>query len=199
MRHEFARRWLLGCILAEAAGIALVALAYTLVERNGLHPAPLILGAGAGEGLLLGSAQALMLHRFGTRRASWIALTVLAAVAGYGMSLLGGAGSDAVGNEPPIWLIAAAAAAAGGGMGAVMGLVQAPALPDKVGARGWIFANVIGWAFAMIAIMLGAASAGPGWPLAAVAAVGALSGALAGAVVGLATLWPLARAFGEKP
>ncbi|MBR9651798.1 hypothetical protein [Thalassovita aquimarina] len=197
MRRPGLTYWLTTLALAEAAGIAVVAATYAAIDRDqiGAGTAAVLL-AGGVEGLCLGSAQALGLRRLGVRPAPWIILTVLAAVTGYGLSMLGqiggGAGADTA-FDPPPWLMALAGAGVGLGMGAVMGLVQSPALPRNIARRHWVAANVVGWIPAMAAIMLAAGLAEQGWPLFRVAALGAVSGALAGACVALATWIALPR------
>ncbi len=182
--------------LAEAAGIAVVAATYAALDRGLIGPQTrFILAAGAWEGLCLGLAQASVLHRMGTNGPLWTGLTVLAAVAGYALSLAAGAGGGGgAGVDPPLWLMLAGGAGLGLGMGLVMGVVQILALPTGLGRARWVLANALGWTPAMAVILLGAASAGPGWPLIAVAALGAACGACAGALVALATGTVLQRA-----
>ncbi len=190
----FYGRWVAMLALAEAAGIALVAVAYAAVDRGLIAPAAAILGAGAWEGLCLGTAQAMLLARLGASRMFWIALTVVGAVAGYALSLLAGAGGADGGASPPVWLMLLAGAGAGAGMGFLLAAIQFPALPNAIRRRAWLWANALGWMPAMAAIMGAATLAGPGWSLAAVAGLGAASGAVAGASVGLFTGFALPRA-----
>lgn len=195
-RYDFAMRrpgftyWLSALALAEAAGIAVVATTYAAIDRGQINTdAAAVLLAGGIEGICLGGAQAIGLRRLGVRAVPWVALTVLGAVTGYGLSLLGqtGGGGAETAFDPPLWLMALAGAGIGLAMGAVMGLIQSPALPRVILRRHWVGANVVGWVPAMAVIMLGAGLAGRSWPLAGVAALGAVSGAVAGACVALAT------------
>ena len=181
-------RWLLHCTIGEAAGIALVAVAYASADR-GLAPlVPAVLAAGAWEGLCLGLAQALVLGRAGVGASHWVLATLLAATLGYGLSLLGGAGAGgAAGPEPPLALTLAAAAGLGAVMGVMMGAIQWTAARLFLEPRAWIWRNAAGWALAMPAIFAGSASVGPDWPLPAIALAGAVSGAVAGALLGLLT------------
>ncbi len=188
-QRPLAGLWLTGLPLAEAAGIAGVALAYALIDRGRLAPPfAWVLLAGAWEGLCLGGAQAAVLRPLGARPAPWVALTVAGATAGYGLSLLGGAGGGGGGPEPPLWLMTLAGAGAGVAMGALLGALQSLALPPPLRARSWIAANALGWAVAMAVIMTGAGMVGSDWSLGAVVLTGAASGALAGLAVALATL-----------
>jgi hypothetical protein len=183
--------WMARLGTAEAAGIAVVATTYAAIDRGLVaHEAAAVLLAGGIEGLCLGAAQARVLRRLGARAGLWVALTVLGAGLGYGLSLLGRTGApEEAGPEPGLWLMALAGAGIGIGMGAVMGAVQAPALPRGIRPWRWIGANVVGWTPAMAVIMLAASLAQRSWPLGAVAGLGAVSGALAGGCVALAT-WP---------
>ncbi|MDQ2088338.1 hypothetical protein [Marimonas arenosa] len=189
---DVSRSYWLGALgLAEALGIAVVASTYAAIDRGliGVEAGAVLL-AGGFEGLCLGTAQASGLRRLGARPVAWIGLTVAGAVLGYGLSLLGMAGggdTGAQGLEPPLWLIALAGGGVGLGMGAVMGLVQLPALPASVARGRWVLANVLGWVPAMALIMLAASLAERSWPLWQVAALGAVSGAGAGMCVALAT------------
>lgn len=190
--------WLAALSAAEAAGITVVATAYAAVDRSLVGAgAPTVLLAGMVEGLCLGLAQGLGLRRLGARLGPWVALTVVAAVLGYGLSLLGQAGGDeteAAAFDPPIWLMVLAGGGLGMGMGAAMGLIQAPALPRCIRRGHWVYANVIGWVPAMAAIMTGAGSVGRDWPLWQVALTGAISGAVAGLCVAWATWVAIRRA-----
>ncbi len=187
--------WLMTLALAEALAIAVVATTYAAIDRGLIGAAALaILAAGAFEGLCLGSAQAAGLARVGAKPLPWIILTMLGAAVGYGLSILGQPDADAGQNAPdaPLWLMAAGGAGMGLAMGAILGALQSPALPANIAKTRWIARNAIGWIPAMMAIMIAAGLAQPAWPLAMVAALGALSGAIAGFCVAFAT-YPLLR------
>lgn len=179
--------------------MAAVAATYAAIDRGLIGPAfPWIALAGAVEGLCLGGAQAFVLRTVGVRAVRWVAMTVVGAIAGYALSALGGAGSgDPAAAEPALWLMAVAGAGLGLVMGALMGAAQVLALPDRISALNWIVANALGWAPGMAVIMLAASSVGGGVPLAAVAATGAASGVVAGALVGIATWLVLRDAAGD--
>jgi hypothetical protein len=190
------RRWIAATALGEAAGIALVAVAYAAVDRGLAPPMPAILVAGACEGLCLGLAQALVLRRAGVCGGCWMLATAAAAAVGYGLSLIGGAGGpggDGAGAAPPVALALGAAAGVGAVMGVIMGAVQWNAARRQLAAAAWIARSALGWALAMPAIFLGAATVGEDWPLAAVSAAGAASGGIAGGLLGLATAPALPR------
>ena len=188
-------RWIGSCGLGEAAGIAVVATVYAALDRGVLiADAPWILAAGAWEGLCLGSAQALVLARSGIARSRWIGVTVFGAVIGYGGSLLGGAGSGGEDQtEPALWLIAVLGAVMGLAMGAVLGGLQGVAARGTISAGRWIVLNMAGWAPAMAIIMLAASLVDRSIPLIGIAAVGALSGGLAGLALGAVTRRGLPR------
>ena len=182
-------KWIAFCAIGEALGIAGVATGYALADR-GLAPlVPAVLSAGAWEGLVLGAMQAACLRRFGVRFAGWILATTAAAVLGYGLSLLGGAGAAEApaSPEPPLVAVLGLAAAMGAVMGTIMGAVQGVAGRGAIAFGPWVAANAAGWALAMVAIFAGSALASSDMPLAAVTALGAVSGAAAGGLLGLAT------------
>lgn len=182
--------WVIACALGEAIGIALVATIYAALDR-GLLPggAVWILAAGAWEGTCLGVAQAAVLRAAGIRPAVWVGATVLGAVIGYALSLIGGAGSTGgdAGAEPPLALLLGLGAAMGVAMGALMGVAQWLGARRKLRPLGWIAANAVGWAPAMSIIMFAAASVQPGWSLGAIALAGAGAGAAAGLLLGAVT------------
>jgi hypothetical protein len=189
-RANPATPWIFACALGEALGICVVAATYAAVDRRLLAPAaPWILAAGAWEGLCLGGAQALILRGRGVRPLPWIALTVLAAAGGYGLSLLGGAGGSGAGggSEPPPVLLVVLGAAMGAVMGALMGAVQWAGARRRLALLPWIGANALGWAPAMAIIMMAATSVSGSWPLYGIALAGTGSGLGAGLLVGAAT------------
>lgn len=193
--------WIIACTIGEAAGIAAVAAIYAAIDRGILgHAYVWILTAGAIEGLCLGGAQALVLTRAGVRPAQWVAATVLGAVAGYALSILGGAGSNevAAGTEPSMLVVAGLGASMGLAMGALMAAAQVISARGKVTLFRWVAANAIGWAPAMSVIMLAATSAERVWPLGGVALLGAGSGAVAGLLVAIATSFVLPMWKGNR-
>lgn len=191
-------RWIAACAIGEAIGIAAVSLAYAAGDRQ--YPefaGGLILAGGLVEGIALGGAQALAAK---LRPVRWIGATVAAALIGYGLSLLAqgaAAGGEGAGHgaaaEPGILMALFAGAGLGLFMGALFGWLQSLALPAGLSKPGWIVRNIVGWAGAMAIIMLGASLAGADWPLFRVALLGAVSGAGAGGLLGIATKGGLQR------
>lgn len=183
---EMTARWIGLNAVGEGAGIAGVAFAYALIDR-GFAPGWIVLVAGAWEGLCLGTAQALGLRAPALR---WIGATMVLAVLGYAGSLgMGAGGADDA--APSFWLILAAGAGMGLVLGPLMGLAQALAARGTVPVGRWALANLVGWVPAMMLIMAGASLAERTWPLAGVAALGAVTGALAGMAIGGATAYVL--------
>lgn len=188
------RRWIVACVFGEALGIAAVATTYAAIDRGLLQSqVAWVLSAGAWEGLCLGVAQALVLRTFGVRLSLWVPFTMLGALAGYALSLLGGAGADgaAGGDEPSAAVLLGLGAAMGVAMGMLMGVVQWAAARDTIALFPWVGANAVGWAPAMATIMLAATSVDRAWPLFVIALIGAAAGAVAGLFVGAATSFAL--------
>ncbi len=188
-------RWISLNAVGEGAGIAGVALAYAAIDR-GLAPSWIVLIAGAWEGLCLGSAQTFGLRPPALR---WISATMVMAVLGYAGSLGMGAGAGDDSATPAFWLILAAGAGMGFVLGPLMGLAQAIASAGKVRIGPWALANLAGWVPAMMLIMAGASLAERSWPLAAVAGLGAVTGALAGVAIGWATSFALPTGQERRP
>ena len=193
-------RWTLACCLGEAAGIAVVALAYAMVSRGLVPPVPAILAAGAWEGLALGLAQGWVLARAGVCTPCWALATAAVATLGYGLSLAAGAGAGpADAAPPPLALALAGAAALGAVLGALMGAAQWNTARGRLPFRRWTAASAAGWAAALPAIFAGAALVPDTAPLWQVAAIGALSGAAAGALLGALTAPALPRPLLPTP
>tara|TARA_R110000744_G_scaffold18190_1_gene49006 strand:- start:206 stop:790 length:585 start_codon:yes stop_codon:yes gene_type:complete len=180
-------RWLLACLIGEAAGMAGVALAYAALDRGLLEMSVWILAGGAWEGLCLGTSQAWVLGPRGVRRSGWILMTVLAAVLGYSGSLAGSAAGGGEGSEPSVILIVGFGVTLGIVMGVLMGAFQWISARTLIRAKSWLLANAIGWALAMPVIMLAASTAGADWRLEEVGLLGAASGGLAGLLLGVST------------
>ena len=138
-------RWLLACLIGEAAGMAGVALAYAALDRGLLEMSVWILAGGAWEGLCLGTSQAWVLGPRGVRRSGWILMTVLAAVLGYSGSLAGSANAVGWALAMPVIMLAASTAgadwrleevgllgaASGGLAGLLLGVSTFRALPEQ--------------------------------------------------------------------
>lgn len=200
------RRWTVACGagetvgMAAAAGVA-VALRVVVGEPDD-WPSGLLVWAGsvaggAVEGVAVGVAQYLVLSRWLPRlsAARWVTLTLAVALAGWALGMLWpaviswqvGAGTDpAVASAgPPLVALTAVGAVAGLVFGAVFGAVQRLELRRHVvRSRRWITANALGWAGAMAVIMTGASIPDAEWPLARIVALGAVTGVVAGLVIG---------------
>jgi hypothetical protein len=180
--------WITACMLGEALGIAVVASTYAAIDRGYFNGALWIVAAGGFEGLSLGLAQALVLRRSDIAAAPWTGATLIAAMIGYGLSLLGGAGDGGESvQEPALWLLMALGAGMGVFMGAVMGAVQWLAARRTLSLARWTVANAVGWAPAMALIMIAATSVSGDWPLWTIALVSAAAGCGAGLCVGAVT------------
>ncbi len=179
-------------MLGEALGIAAVAAAYAAIDRGILVAPTWILVAGAWEGLSLGIAQSLVLRKIGVRSSHWIVLTVAGAVAGYALSLIGGAGQQSSSaSEPSAMLLILLGAGLGVVMGLLMGAVQWIAARGKIAATAWIGMNALGWAPAMAIILLAASAAERAWSMTVIILVGAAAGSAAGIAVGAVTAFAL--------
>ena len=191
--------WIIACSIGEAVGIALVATVYAALDRGLLASAWVwILLAGTWEGLWLGGAQALVLRRFAIQPARWIGFTVLGAVLGYGLSLLGGAGQqgEAAASEPGTLLMLALGAGLGIIMGTLMGALQWLAARGQLVPGYWVAANAAGWAPAMAIIIWAAGAVPEETSLPVIALAGAAAGTAAGCLVGGATAPVLPRREG---
>ncbi len=159
----------------------------------------LVVAGGLVEGVALGVAQSSGISAWlPHRRRRWILTTV--AVAGIGWA---GASAPAVlsgegGSEPSRLLILAGAVGIGVAMGAVLGAAQAWVLRGRVPhPRRWLIANVLAWAAAMPIVFLGATTPAADWSTPAVVALGAVTGSVAGAAVGLVSGWFLISLTGS--
>tara|TARA_R110002096_G_scaffold56600_2_gene144366 strand:- start:1434 stop:2048 length:615 start_codon:yes stop_codon:yes gene_type:complete len=197
--------WLLVCMLGEAIGIAGIATAYVATDSGSLPYTATILIAGGVEGLALGAFQALVLRGRvrGFSSTGWIVATLGVALLAYGASLAFGAGApsaplapaaaDAATAAPPLFLTLPAAGAVGLVLGALMGAAQAMfGRLHHVPVMRWSLASGLGWALAMVVITAAASSFVP-QTLGAAALIGGLTGAAAGLLLGLATLFALPR------
>ena len=191
--------WLLVCMLGEAIGIAGMATAYVATDSGSLPYTATILVAGGIEGLALGAFQALVLRGRvrGFSSTGWIVATLGVALLAYGASLAFGAGApaaaDAATAAPPLFLTLPAAGAVGLVLGALMGAAQAMfGRLHHVPVMRWSLASGLGWALAMVVITAAASSFVP-QTLGAAALIGGLTGAAAGLLLGLATLFALPR------
>lgn len=192
-------RWVGLCSVAEAAGMTAAAGAartsYALVGEPA-KPADmatalaLTVAGGLVEGVALGGAQAAGLAHVlpAGSRPRWVVVTV--AVAGVGWAAASApavlAGPSRDGAAPPVPLVLAGAGALGTVMGAALGLAQAAVLrPHVERPWRWVVASAAGWGPAMAVIFAGATAPDADWPTPAVVALGTVTGAAAGGVLGL--------------
>ena len=178
-------------MLAETVGMTAAAAA---ARGAGALDAPaaalgVIVAGGLVEGTALGLAQASVLARLlpGLRRTTYAVVTVL--VAGLGWAVASApavlAGDDS-GASPPRGLVLLGGAGIGLVMGPVLGGAQALALRGAARTPSrWVLANTLAWPPTMVVIFLGATAPSEAWSTEAVVALGALTGATAGAVLGL--------------
>lgn len=205
-------RWMLLCAAAETVGMTAAAAAARTSQalvgepssRSGAAVAvSLAVAGGLVEGVALGAAQSAGLARWlpALSRRGWVLVTT--AVAGLGWAaaslpaVLGG--GDGTGG-PPLLLVVAGAAGLGAVMGALLGAAQALVLRGHVAhPRRWAAANALAWPGAMVVIFLGATSPSADWSTPAVVGLGAATGLVAGAVLGLVSGWFLPSLTGPAP
>lgn len=203
-------RWVLLCTAAEtlgmtaaaaAAKISIVRIGEPSGGREVAAALSLVVAGGLVEGIALGALQARGLADWlpRRRRTAWVLVTVVVAGLGWaGASAPGVLSSADGGAPPPLLLVLAGAVGLGVAMGAVLGGAQALVLRGQVPHHlRWVGANALAWAFAMPVIFVGATSAQTGWSLAGVTLLGAVTGAAAGAVLGLVTGWLLPTLSGQ--
>lgn len=185
------RRWVLACTIAETCGMAASAGAARAAAPVGaVAGLLLVLAGGLVEGTALGLFQSSVLReRLGGRRGGWVLATVLVAGLGWALGSAPAALSgDDQGAAPPLGVVLLGAAAMGLVMGAVLGAAQAAVLRHHVRHPWrWSVANACGWAVAMPLVFLGATTAGAGWAWPVLVGYGALTGAVAGAALGVVT------------
>ncbi len=186
---------------AVAAGLALGVVGEPSDPAGAAATLGLATLGGLVEGLAVGLFQHAVLHPWLTEltRRRWVGATVAVAVAGWFLGMLpstlislNGAGEDATGTTsdlgPPLWVMPFVGVVVGLFAGAVFGAAQAWALRGHVARpRVWIGANALGWAGAMAVIFTGAALPGTGWSLPSLLLLGAVTGVMAGLVIGAVT------------
>ena len=181
------------CALAETLGMAAAAAAARGADTLAAPLAALgvVVAGGLVEGTALGLGQAWVLTSRlpRLRRRTYLAATVL--VAGLGWAAASAPAvlsTDDSGAPPPLLLVLLGAAGIGLVMGPVLGGAQALALRGAARAPGrWVLANTLAWPPAMVVIFVGATTPSPSWSTAAVVLLGALTGTVAGTVLGLVT------------
>lgn len=192
-------RWVLLCVLAETIGMTAAASAARLAQQVTGDPwaaLGIVVGGGLVEGMALGALQAValgpVLDRDGRRR--WALVTVLVAGLGWAAAsapgVLGSAADEHAGRVPadptPWGLLVVGALGLGLVMGGLLGLVQSRVLRGRVRHPSrWVAANAAAWPPAMLVILVGASTPDLTWGTPAVVLLGAVTGALAGAALGL--------------
>lgn len=194
------RRWIVLCACAETIGMTASSLAAKIAQRvlgDDPHGAvfaaalAVVVAGGLVEGGALGALQARGLRRRLPRLNAWAWFAVTTAVAGVGWAVASAPGvlsTDEGGPEPPLLLVLAGALALGAVMGAVLGGAQAAVLRRVVDRPPrWILANTLAWPPTMAVIFLGATTPTSTWSVPAVGASGAVTGLVAGTVLGVVT------------
>lgn len=187
--------WVLACAAAEAIGMTAAAgsarVGQDLVDRGEprMLALALVIAGGLVEGLALGLLQGGALRARWPRLRAGTFLAATLAVAGLGWAVASAPsvlGSNDGAAGPPLPLILAGGFGIGVAMGPLLGAAQVLGLRGAVAHPWrWVWANTAAWPFAMAVIFAGASTAGASWPLAAVIGYGTLTGAAAGAVLGL--------------
>ena len=205
-------RWVLACAVAETIGMTAAAGAAKAVMLLSDEPGAagsratalgVVVAGGLVEGVALGLAQSGALARRwpALHRARYTLATVVLAGLGWAAGSAPSAfAADDTGPEPPLALVLAGGAGIGLVMGPLLGAGQAWALRRAVRhPRRWVAANAVAWPPVMVVIYLGATRPEEGWSVPAVLAVGAVTGAAAGALLGLVTGRWLPALDGEQP
>lgn len=194
-------RWVRVVTPAEMAGFAFPVIAAVLwVEDPGTARAVAVLvGAGIAEGLVLGSAQAAVLHRSlpTLSRRDWTLRTAAAAAVAWSIGLAPGASEDVWRQWPPV-VQAAVAVAAGLVLLAVVGTAQWTVLRRHLRGSGrWIGWTAAGWLAGLSVFLLVASPLWqPGQPGWLVAAIGLVAGGGMALSMAAVTGWGLVRLLG---
>lgn len=172
------RRWVLANGWSECIGLGATGLLGWWVMRVTGEPSSIVavlgtallavLGGMVFEGLLVGYAQARVLHGHNPafRSGRWILATAIGAGIAWLLGMIPStamalAGPAAAGGEPPAWLTGPAqyllAAAMGFVLGPILAIPQMLVLRHTVRRAGrWIPANALAWAIGMPVIFFGA-------------------------------------------
>ena len=186
--------WIGACVLAETLGMTAAAAAATAGQALGVAAAlSLVVAGGLVEGLALGWFQSRVLKASapGLRRNRYVAATVLVAGLGWAAAsapaALSSGGDD---QQPGMLVVALSAAGLGLLAGIALGAVQAVALRGAVSHPWrWVSVNAAGWPPAMVAIFVGATIPSSDWSTWSVVLLGAVSGAVAGGLLGVVSRW----------
>lgn len=193
--------WVVSCVVGEAIGMTASASAARASEGlPGYAALAIVVAGGLIEGTALGVLQgAWLARRFpGLSHLGWIVATVLIAGLGWALASAPAVLSDPDGGEPGPVIIVVMAAGLGLAMGALLGAGQALVLRHHVRHPWrWIWISALAWAPAMVVIFAGATVPDGSWPRAAVIVLGALTGVVAGAILGLISI-ALMRTLGGR-
>ena len=191
------------------AGAVATVMVLTIGEPETTHVAltmsGVMIAAGTLEGVIVGSAQWLVLRRRLRRlsRQEWITATAIGAFPAWAIGMAPStlmALSQNAGSSPPPEMNDAVkyalAAVMGLALGPILGIPQWRALRRYVaGASLWVWANVAAWAVGLPVVFIGAGAAAVGASALSVALTVvvtiAAAGASVGAIHGIALLWLL--------
>lgn len=207
------RHWVAANAVGEGLGLGLGALAAVPAQAWLETRLPALVAAAVAatgfavvEGLVVGAAQGVVVHRLAPRVSvrRWVAATMvggwvawLAVTVPFALGAGGDTGASAQ-AEPPLWVQLAVMALAGLAAGPVLGVPQALAL--RVGVARpwrWVWANAKAWAVGLPVVQLVAGGMPQTWPVPVMVAVGLAALCLAGGVVGLVHGPTLLRLTGE--
>ncbi len=190
--------WVGACALGEALGLtfsgAIAGVVGAIFAPATGDPSPwmirgLMILAGFLEGACVGGAQVALLRRRFEGLSPWrfTVATGFGMAAGWAIgSVVAGGSEDFV--SPNAGTMVVFALASGVGLGAILGTVQALVLRRHTrAARRWITANVVGWSLAMVVSFFGTTAMPGGAYGPGALGVLLLTGAVMGAIVGLAT------------
>jgi hypothetical protein len=205
-------RWIALLAMAEAVGMTAAAGAARIgqaVVPDPHGPGPMTLAialataGGVVEGSAVGVATARLLRPLApdlpVRR--WVIVTTLVAAIGWAGGTIPSAlsGTDDATAGPSRWLVIAGALGLGLLMGAGLGWTQAGLLRHRVSfPLRWVGASALAWAPAMAVIFLGATTPAATWPVPAVLGLAAVTGLLAGSVLGLILGWSVPSLTGTS-
>ncbi len=200
--------WVVLCAAAAAVGVTAAAAAVrgadTLLQGTTSWQTALawavVPAAGTTGAVTIGLAQSRALRRrwpdLSPQRFVGVTVLVGAAVwaAGSLLSLTTAPGSvtttgtAGTGHSWPV--LVAGGALLGATAGGILGLAQAWSMPRRWRSRSvWVLGSAVAWMPAMSVIVLGAGAPGAAWPLATLLARAAVTGLLAGALLGLVLGW----------
>jgi Ca2+-transporting ATPase len=196
-RRRLWRRWVVAVFLGETLGFLVPVLAVVL----GL-PAWALLVAGAGEGAVLGIAQALVLRTVlvGFPTATWTVRTALAASCAWALGLAPSETAGTWQGWPPAAQVAVAVPA-GLLLLASIGGAQWTVLRRRVpGAHRWIGWTALAWLAGLTVFLLVASPLWqPGQPPWLTAGIGVLAGSLMAVSMAAVTGWGLVRLLAGRP